>query len=96
MIEAMRASRANKVIYRHNDPEDLREKLALAPEGATKIVAFESVYSMEGDMAPLHALCDVAQEFGALTYLDEVHAVGLYGEMVGAVELQGAAPYRCD
>ena len=96
MIEAMRASRANKVIYRHNDPEDLREKLALAPEGATKIVAFESVYSMEGDMAPLHALCDVAQEFGALTYLDEVHAVGLYGENGGGLsELQGAA-HRID
>ena len=96
MIEAMRASRAEKVIYRHNDPQDLHEKLMLADPQSTKIVAFESVYSMEGDMAPLHALCDVAEKFGALTYLDEVHAVGLYGENGGGLsELQGAA-HRID
>ena len=92
MIEAMRAARVPKVIYRHNDVDDLREKLADAPDDVTKIVAFESVYSMEGDMAPLHDLCDVAQEFGALTYLDEVHAVGLYGANGGGLsEMQDAA-----
>ena len=85
MIEGVRHSRADKVIWRHNDVEDLRRKLmALDPE-APKLVAFESVYSMDGDIAPIEEICDVADEFGAMTYLDEVHAVGLYGPRGGGV-----------
>jgi len=85
MIEGMRHSRAAKMIWKHNDPEDLRAKLAQLDPDVPKIVAFESVYSMDGDIAPIEEICDVADEFGALTYLDEVHAVGLYGPRGGGV-----------
>ncbi|RDD62559.1 5-aminolevulinate synthase [Ferruginivarius sediminum] len=79
MIEGIRHSRADKRIFRHNDPEDLDRKLSEVDGERGKIVAFESVYSMDGDIAPIAELCDVAERHGALTYLDEVHAVGLYG-----------------
>ena len=88
MIEGVRHSRAAKVIWKHNDVEDLRRKLAALDPDAPKLVAFESVYSMDGDIAPIKEICDVADEFGAMTYLDEVHAVGLYGPRGGGVAEQ--------
>src|SRR6266566_6605065 len=79
MIAGIRNSRAEKHIFRHNDPADLAHLLAGVPADRPKLVCFESVYSMDGDIAPIGAMCDVAERFGAMTYLDEVHAVGLYG-----------------
>lgn len=85
MIEGIRHSRAEKRVFKHNCPDDLRRKLAADDPAAPKLVAFESVYSMDGDIAPIKELCDVADEFGAMTYLDEVHAVGLYGPRGGGI-----------
>ncbi len=85
MIEGIRHSHANKVIWKHNDVEDLARKLADCDPEAGKIIAFESVYSMDGDISPISEICDVADKFGAMTYLDEVHAVGLYGPRGGGI-----------
>ena len=85
MIEGIRHSRCIKRVFRHNDPEDLARLMAADDPAAPKMVAFESVYSMDGDIAPIADICDVADRFGAITYLDEVHAVGMYGPRGGGV-----------
>ncbi|MCV2864218.1 5-aminolevulinate synthase [Albidovulum sediminicola] len=79
MIEGIKRNGGAKRIFKHNDLADLRAKLEADDPEAPKLIAFESVYSMDGDISPMEAICDIAQEFGALTYLDEVHAVGMYG-----------------
>ncbi len=85
MIEGIRHSRANKVLWRHNDPKDLDRKLSALPANCPKIVAFESVYSMDGDIAPIAEILDVCEKHGAMSYIDEVHAVGMYGPCGGGV-----------
>ena len=85
MIEGIRHSGAERIIFAHNDPEDLARELAAVAPDRPKLVAFESVYSMDGDIAPIKAICDVADAYGAMTYLDEVHAVGLYGPRGGGI-----------
>ena len=96
MIEGMRLSRAPKEIWAHNSLEDLEAKLKKYPKEQAKIVAFESVYSMDGDIAPIGDICDLAHEYGALTYLDEVHGVGLYGPRGGGVAERDGVAHKVD
>ena len=96
MIEGIRHSRAERVVFAHNDARDLDRRLATIEPGRPKLVAFESVYSMDGDIAPIADLCDIAEAHGALTYLDEVHAVGLYGPTGGGVAQERGQARRID
>jgi 5-aminolevulinate synthase len=95
MIAGMRGAKdAARHIWRHNDLEDLEAKLRSAPPKTPKLIAFESVYSMDGDIAPIGPICDLAERYGALTYLDEVHAVGLYGAGGGGISERDGVAHR--
>jgi 5-aminolevulinate synthase len=96
MIEGVRAAGCAKQIWRHNDVEHLQELLARAAPSRPKLIVFESVYSMDGDVAPLEAICDLAERYNAMTYLDEVHAVGMYGPRGAGIAAQDGVMARID
>jgi 5-aminolevulinate synthase len=96
MIAGIRRGGGEKRVFRHNDVEHLEELLRQVPTSTPKIIVFESVYSMDGHIAPVQAVCDLAEKYNALTYLDEVHAVGLYGSRGGGIAERDGVMHRID
>src|SRR6201986_1536467 len=96
MIEGIRHGGTAKYVFRHNDVEHLEELLKAANPAAPKLIAFESVYSMEGEFSPTEAICDLAEKYGAMTYIDEVHSVGMYGARGAGVAARDGTMARID
>jgi 5-aminolevulinate synthase len=96
MIEGVRRAGCEKQIWRHNDLAHLEELLKAADPSRPKLIVFESLYSMDGDVAPIHAICDLAEKYNAMTYVDEVHAVGMYGKHGGGITDRDDAAKRVD